>query len=164
MQRYVKRELGCPMSDDAAVEATIRALKAAHGAETDEELAGALGVGRSTISSWRLRNSVPERYLTRKPGAVRAGLAPFAYEALKPLAGGSAKDAAFELALLRFFKTHGKIFEAYPSFLEEGRMAAAGFWEVLGRAEKDVVARMDEHGDPAERAVSILALKEFSPE
>lgn len=43
-------------------ETEIQALKAALGATTDGELATALGVERTSISQWRRRGSVPQKY------------------------------------------------------------------------------------------------------
>ena len=147
----------------------ISRLKAKHGVQTDQDLAHALCLGKSAVGAWRSRGSVPDRYVRslNTDGQVASEarqLAPFAYEALAPVVGSSAANAAVELALLRFFKKHGDIFLAYHTFLEGSRMATADFWSILRNAERDVVARMDDHDDPADRAVSILALKEFSPE
>lgn len=140
---------------ESTVENTIAAMKAAHGAETDEQLAKSLGIGRSTISSWRIRGSVPQRYLTRVPGDSRASVS------YAPLSWEDEERAAFELALLRFFKEHGKIFENYRAFLEGG-MAVAGFWIILDRAKKDIVTAMDEGDKSALRAAHILAFREFA--
>lgn len=40
----------------------IEALKSAVGAQTDAELAGYLGITRTTISQWRLRGKIPKKY------------------------------------------------------------------------------------------------------
>ncbi|MCW5723481.1 MAG: helix-turn-helix domain-containing protein [Maricaulaceae bacterium] len=42
----------------------IEALKSAVGAQTDAELAGYLGITRTTISQWRLRGKIPKKYKT----------------------------------------------------------------------------------------------------
>lgn len=157
----VDHKVECQERSPMDIEDQISRLKAKHGAKTDQDLAHALGLGKSAVGAWRARGSIPHRYVRSLDSDV-----PLASEAreLAPLVGGSARDAAVELALLRFFKKHGDIFGAYHVFLEGSRMAAADFWTTLRHAERDVVARMNDHDDPADRAVSILALREFSPE
>ena len=47
----------------SSVDATIAGLRGAVSAGTDAELARMLGVDQSTISSWRSRGRVPERFV-----------------------------------------------------------------------------------------------------
>lgn len=53
---------GFQMSD-----ATIQEIKERFGVVTDADLARALGVDKSTISSWRRRAVVPQKYLKASP-------------------------------------------------------------------------------------------------
>lgn len=140
---------------ELSVEETILDLKAAFGAETDEQLAKALGIGRSTVASWRLRGSVPKRYSLRKPGEDRSAVS------YPPRSWGEEENAAFKLAFIRFVKENGPSFSTYRAYIEEGLWATSKFWIMMSRAKRDVVARMDETGESAHHAGLLLAYREY---
>lgn len=140
------------------VDEAIQGLKVRFSAETDEELAKALGIGRSTISSWRLRGSVPSRYLQRKPsepsGAFHSS----------PREWGEEDHAAFALALLRFFRLYGHCFSTYRDFLENGHLAAAHIWGINAEAKDDLLREMNSGPDEKSHpwnASCLLAYDDF---
>lgn len=145
------------MSDD--IEERITNLKRIHGAETDAELAKALQIGRSTIASWRLRGSVPVRYLLRKPGDDNS-FAGF------PITQWSPEETeAFKLALLRLTHGRGPLFPAYSDFLRDAPKVMGELLKEIAKSKRDIVDRMaDDEAMTAATAAHLLAYAEFAPE
>lgn len=124
------------------VEATITALKERFSAENDADLARRLRISKSTISSWRARNSVPQRFLGLLDGeSHQFVLAP-------PLKWGDHEEAAFRVALFRFSRLMQKTMDlndyrkALGLFASE---ASSLFWLMMADAQKDLMHRQGDH-------------------
>ena len=74
----------------------IEKLKVRFAAQSDADLATQLGVDKSTISSWKARGRVPDKYLLILHGGENSGFT------APPVRWGERESAAFSLALLRF--------------------------------------------------------------
>lgn len=133
----------------------IQAIKITFAVETDEELAKALQIGRSTISSWRLRGSVPKRYLMRKPGD------PQSVVNFPPLEWGQEEQAAFTLAMARFIRTHGHAFETYRQFLEHGASAAAEFWVIHQDTKGELVREMNARSEGQSHPMTVMQIMAY---
>lgn len=128
-------------------------------AETDEELAKCLGIGRSTIASWRRRGNIPDRYLSRQPGQDKSVVS------TAPIYWSDEERAGFRLALLRASRDGFQDFKNYKQFVKGSAMAVANFLMVFNEAKNDVIRMMDKHKDmSASDAVSLLAYEEFHKE
>ncbi len=133
------------------VEEAITALKVRLAVESDADLARRLRVSKSTISSWRARNSVPRRFL-----GVIAGddhqfmLAP-------PLKGGEHEEAAFRVTLFRFARLMQETTDLkdYRKALRLfGSEASSVFWLMMDEAQKDLMSRRDDQ--PLSNALALL--------
>ena len=103
------------------------------GVENDTELARKLRLNKSTISSWRSRESVPERYLRILDGE---GLEPLA---VKPSGWGDYERYAFRLALFRFCRLQSELVAQndYRDLVDTFKHDA-GFWALVEQARKDI--------------------------
>lgn len=97
------------MEDD--VSAVVARLKQRFHAATDQELAEKLSLGRSTVTSWRRRGSVPERYARLADGEV---VTPFG---LPWTYWTDEENAALSLALLRHGAWQEPLKQDYGMFL-----------------------------------------------
>lgn len=142
-----------------SVEDMITQLKLIHGAETDSELAKILQVGRSTIASWRLRGSVPQRYLLRKPGDDQSF-------GSQPITSWSKEEvAAFKLSLLRLSHSRGTLFGSYHAYLKDAGNVFIDLLNGTIAAQKDILERMGQEDDMLpETAGQLLAYEVFHPE
>lgn len=98
----------------ATIEENIKMLKKLYKVATDQDLAKALGVGKSAISAWKSRGSIPARYLS----AIEAEQAlPFA---LSPAEMGEEELCALSLALMRLIRNADSVTKSQRAFLEHG--------------------------------------------
>lgn len=121
-----------------SVDATIAGLRGAVSAGTDAELARMLGVDQSTISSWRSRGRVPERFVKMLDTGKKTGLD----EA--PQVWGELQERAQTLALIRFtlirneVAQSGDVDRALGVFLD-----LKPFWLVLHRSVHELRIKME---------------------
>lgn len=145
---------GVAMSDDA--DSIIDALKARFRVPTDQGLAERLRLGRSTVTSWRRRGSVPERYV--RMAGERPTLLP---DLLDPQFDPVEREA-LNLALLRLVTGPGAKIKDYPSFLQHGPFLAAQLAIGLEKALLDLSAAMTENDleDPRQ-ALNLMVFEDF---
>jgi Bacteriophage CI repressor helix-turn-helix domain len=138
------------------VEETIEALMKRFRVGTDQQLADRLKLGRSTVTSWRRRGKVPERYgrfaserSTTLPDLVDPNLDPVDRQALV-------------LALVRFaLQSEGKMAN-YPGFLKVSGFLPAQLSVGMDKALIDLAARMEESGiDDPYQAMNLIVFEEF---
>lgn len=92
----------------------IRRLKEKYGVTTDQELAKALFLGKSTVGAWRSRGAVPERYVRalnddRKEPA-----------SLTPAEMTEEEHLALSLAILRLIRDYSSVVTDNREFLAHG--------------------------------------------
>jgi hypothetical protein len=135
----------------------IERLKSRLHAATDQGLAEKLSVGRSTITSWRRRGSVPPRY---------ARIADLGQSAdLGRMAEWSKEErAALNLALFRLTKGYAAQIVDYPTFLMKVGFLGKQLVGQMDRALLDLNAEMDARGlDDAEQCVNLMVYESFNP-
>jgi Bacteriophage CI repressor helix-turn-helix domain len=141
--------------EDAA--RVIDKLKTRFRVETDLELADKLIVGRSTISNWRSRGRIPERYAKIAEGAVN-----WSSFGNTPLEWSDVERTALQLALLRLIRDFGDIATDYRKFLLEGGRAAAELWRYHVSACRDLSQEMATRDtDNAQACLQIMVHDEF---
>lgn len=142
------------MGDD--VEQTLEALKRRLGALTDQGLADRLRLGRSTVTSWRRRGAVPERY-SRLAQEVLA----FPPDLLDP-SWTPVEHAAMTLALVRLVKGIGDELKDFPHFLTNHGFLTPRLAVGVEHALLDLTARMTESGveDPTQ-CLTLIVYEEF---
>lgn len=109
---------------------------------SDAELARALRIGQSTISTWKARGKIPERTLRILEGEAEAALA------TSPMTWGPQENAALGLALVRFCRAH-------QEELVKGNFRSAlaianrpgDLWTLFRKAQWDLMAEMDRLGE-----------------
>lgn len=142
------------MSD--GVDAAIAALMKRFRVTTDQGLADRLRLGRSTVTSWRRRGTVPERYLrlaSERPTALPDLLDP----AFDPV-----DRNALALALVRLVLGRGKQIVDYPTFLKHGPFLPAQLAVETEKALLDLTARMTEAGiDDPRQALNLIVFEDF---
>lgn len=127
---------------EATVEETIAALRSHFGVASDVELANKLRVNKSTVSSWRARGSVPQRFRDILSGQ------PHQFMHSPPLKWGEDEQAAFSLALFRFSRLVAATteLEKYRDVLTMfGGRAFPAFWLMMDAAQRDLAERSGEH-------------------
>ncbi len=142
------------MSGD--VEEDIAALKKRFKAATDQHLADRLRLGRSTVTSWRRRGSVPARYMrmvserpTKLPDLLDPEFDPVDRNALI-------------LSLTRLVLGFGAKITDYPHFLMHGPFLPAQLAQGLEKALLDIEARMEEGVlDDPRQAMTLIVFEEF---
>jgi Bacteriophage CI repressor helix-turn-helix domain len=138
------------------VEEAIAALMKRFRVSTDQGLADRLRVGRSTVTSWRRRGAVPERYMrltTERPTALP--------DILDPSLDAVERDA-WVLALVRLVLGPGARIVDYPTFLRDGPFLPRQLAVGLEKALLDLSARMEESGleDPRQ-ALNLIVFEDF---
>lgn len=138
------------------VEEAIAALMKRFRVSTDQGLADRLRVGRSTVTSWRRRGAVPERYMrltTERPTALP--------DILDPSLDAVERDA-WVLALVRLVLGPGAKIVDYPTFLRDGPFLPRQLAVGLEKALLDLSARMEESGleDPRQ-ALNLIVFEDF---
>jgi hypothetical protein len=125
-----------------SVDATIQSLRGAVSAKSDAELARTLGIDQSTISSWRARGSVPQKFvkLVRSAGSSAASGA-IDWSTLK--AWPELQERSRSIGLLRFtllrseLARSGDVDRAMGVFMDQ-----KPFWLVMYRAAHDLGVKM----------------------
>jgi len=138
------------------VDDEIAALKKRFKAGTDQHLAERLRLGRSTVTSWRRRGSVPDRYMrlvSERPTKLPDLLDP----ELDPV-----ERNAMVLALTRLVLGFGAKITDYPHFLMHGPFLPAQLALGLEKAFLDIEARMEEGVlDDPRQAMTLIVFEEF---
>lgn len=142
------------MTDD--VEEVLESLKRRFRASTDQALAERLSLGRSTVTSWRRRGSIPERY-----ARLAQEVLSFPPDFVDPR-WTATERAALSLALLRLIKGFGAQLTDYPTVLAKQGFLPAQLAMSVERALLELSARMTESGieDPTQ-CLSLMAYEEF---
>lgn len=139
-----------------SVDATIQGLRGAVSAKSDAELARNLGIDQSTISAWRSRGSVPQKFvkLLRSNGSS-AATGPIDFATLQ--AWPELEEHCRAIGLLRFILLRselaksGDIDQAMAVFLDQ-----KPFWLVMYRAAHDVVVKMQALGMEMKTAQALI--------
>lgn len=153
-----RKGLGALSESDAA-EDILAALQTRMKVSTDQGLADALGLGRSTVTSWRRRGRVPARYARLVERDTQERLqAAFNYELLS-----YEEQAALCLAIMRMhlggFLTQ---LDTYPEFLRNGASIPLQIMKNMEDALRDLLAEMEEEGfDDPQQCVNAMVFKEF---
>lgn len=115
---------------------TIDHLRAFMDVVSDPELARKLRIDKSTISSWRSRGSVPNRYRQ-----ILSGSDPHAYE-MPPAGWGEHEVFAFRLALFRYCRARSLITasDEYPTILRVFSYEM-GFFRIMAQSQRDLAAK-----------------------
>ncbi|MDR0810041.1 MAG: hypothetical protein LBE86_13100 [Gemmobacter sp.] len=142
------------MSDD--VNEKIELLKRRFRVITDEGLAKRLHLGRSTVTSWRRRGSIPERYIQMAEGQATF-LPDFLDKALTDV-----DRAAMTLALVRLIKGFGAEITDYRSYLSKGGFLNAQMAIGVEKAFLDITALMvEEDMTDAHQCLNLIVYNEF---
>lgn len=142
------------MSDD--VNQKIELLKRRFHVQTDQGLAERLRLGRSTVTSWRRRGALPERYAQMAEGQVTF-LPDFLDKSLTRV-----DRAAMTLALMRLIKGFGAQITDYPTYLSKGGFLEAQMAIGVEKAFLDITALMEEGGmDDAQQCLNLIVFNEF---
>ncbi len=140
----------------ADVEEEIATLRKRFRVETDQGLADRLKLGRSTVTSWRRRGSVPDRYMrlaSERPTSLPDILDP----SLDPV-----ERDAWVLALVRLTLGPGAKIVDYPTFLRDGPFLPRQLAVGLEKALLDLCARMEETGsDDPRQALNLIVFEDF---
>lgn len=142
------------MSDD--VNERIELLKRRFRVGTDQGLAERLRLDRSTVTSWRRRGAIPERYKQMADGQVTF-LPDFLDKALTDV-----DQAALTLALMRLIKGLGAQITDYPAYLSKGGFFNAQMAIGVEKAFLDITALMagDDLND-AQQCLNLIVYNEF---
>lgn len=133
------------------IEEIIDALKQRMKAGSDADLARKLAVDKRTVSAWRARGGVPERYLSIISGADHQTVN------TPPLRWGPYEDYAFRLALFRFARVRASVAlnsdysNLYRQFAQPG-----GFWRLMHKCQQDLAAAMEERTEVLDTALALV--------
>jgi hypothetical protein len=118
-------------------EVTIDALKARLKADTDTDLARKLAIDKRTVSAWRARGTVPNRYLDIIEGADHQTIA------TPPLRWGEYENYALRLALFRISRaTAPAALSDDPSTVYK-TFTFTTLWQLFRQSQEDLVAAME---------------------
>lgn len=141
------------------VEKSIEALKRRFKVATDQGLADRLRLGRSTVTSWRRRGTVPDRYV-RFLSESPASLPDFLDPKFDPV-----ERQALVLALWRLIRANGPKITDYRTFLQHGGYLPAQLAVGIEKALLDLTARMTEHDlDDVHKALNLIVFEDYFPE
>ena len=141
---------------ESDVELAIAALKRRFRVETDQGLADRLKLGRSTVTSWRRRGTVPERY-DRLASERPTSLPDFLDPDFDPVE----RDALI-LALVRLTFGQCVKLKDYPAFLQHGPFLPSQLAVGIEKALLDLMARMAEVGlDDPRQALNLIVFEDF---
>jgi len=134
-----------------SVEEAIDRLKRHLGAKTEAELARQLRTSQSTISSWKTRGRVPQRFLNILKGESSLAVA------APPVHWAAHENAAMSVALFRYTRIYADVsrssdFPALMSML--GRTNE--IWDLFRQAQWDLLKCMEEGGHSLSSAVAIV--------
>ncbi len=139
------------------VDSTIERLRQRLGAENDVELSRKLRVAKSTISSWRARGTVPERYQKILDGDSHQMV-------LVPMNNWSHEEIlAFNLALFRFNRATADLLAKgnYRECINLFRQGRTLMLFLANDGQKEMSSLVDEHNYGVETAFSILLHDDF---
>lgn len=148
---------------EAEVSLLIDKLKARYLAETDQDLARQMGLGRSTVATWRTRGKVPAKYEQIANGEKSRkfyGETPWEF-------WNEIERAGIELAFLRMKRDLEPITSDYLTFLRKGSEIPTALAEYHSQACADLADKMaDEQkligdGATARACLQMLAYEEF---
>jgi hypothetical protein len=133
-------------------EKDIARLKDFLGVSSEAELARALMIGQSTISSWKARGRVPDRMLRilRGDNTLALGSAPVTWS--------DAEKAALGLALVRFCRLHGAAVASgdFRAMLDIASRPD-DLWSLFRAAQRDLVEEADQQNVPGHlTALSVI--------
>ena len=139
-----------------SVDATIQNLRGAVSAKSDAELARTLGIDQSTISSWRARGSVPQKFvkLLRLNGSSAAS-GPIDWSTLE--AWPELQERSRAIGLLRFtllrsdVARSGDVDRAMNVFIDQ-----KPFWLMIYRAAHDLGVKMQALGVEMKTAQALI--------
>jgi len=138
-------------ADMGEVDETINALKQLLNADSDSDLARKLAVDKRTVSAWRSRGNVPERFMS-----ILRGESHHRFHGTPPVKWGDHEEVAFSLALFRFGRlaNHAIDMLDYRSVLELfSSEAMADFWLMMADAQQDISEKQD--GQPLRTALAL---------
>jgi hypothetical protein len=139
---------GAWMTDSVA---TIDALKLRLNATNDSDLARKLAVDKRTVSAWRARGSVPDRYKAIIDGESHQTVW------TPPLKWGPYEEAAFRLALFRYTRVKAKAAASNDFRTAFDEFAhPRGFWLLVNRCQKDLAAAMEDRTDHVQTALALV--------
>lgn len=138
------------------VDSTIADLRRAVNATNDSELARTLGVDKSTISGWRARGSVPQKFvkLLRSNGSSAAS-GPIDWSTLE--AWPELQERSRAIGLLRFtllrseLARSGDVDRAMNAFIDQ-----KPFWLLMYRAAHDLGLKMQVLGVEMKTAQALI--------
>lgn len=133
------------------VEDTIEGLKLRLNAATDSDLARKLAVDKRTVSAWRARGAVPDRYRAITSGDSHQTIM------TPPRGWGEYEEYAFRLALFRFTRVSAGVAQSgsYSDIVSTfGR--PHGFWLLLRRCQQDLASVMEDRADHLHLAFALL--------
>lgn len=137
----------------------LKALQERLKVGTDQALADALGIGRSTVTSWRRRRNVPRRYarLVEHDAQMRLG-STFRYDLLS-----DEERAALRLAMMRMHRGYmTEMSGSYQEFLRRGDAIPRQIVLHMDRALKDLLAKMTNDGfEDANQCANAMVFEEF---
>ncbi|THD81542.1 hypothetical protein E7811_16690 [Aliigemmobacter aestuarii] len=136
----------------------IDKLKARYLVDTDQELARALKLGRSTVATWRNRGSVPAKYVEIANSAdTRKFYGETPWDQWAPL-----EKAAMQLALMRLMRDKRPMLDDYTAFVRLGQELGTALAEEHGRAAHEIASVMaDNEIEQPTRALDLIVAKEF---
>lgn len=156
LHRTSGREI--PATGGGNAETIIYALKKRHGVKSDQELADVLGLGRSTVTSWRRRGSVPKRIAVLVDHDAKERLsAVFNFDQLS-----IEERSALILAVMRMHRTWLKNLDSYPEFLRNGGFIPTQLASHTETALFDILGELDQEKftDP-QQCLNALVFREF---
>lgn len=138
------------------VDSTIADLRRAVNASNDSDLARTLGIDKSTISGWRARESVPQKFvkLLRSKGSSAASgpIDLFTLEAWPELQERSRAIGLLRFTLLRSeVARSGDIDRAMNTFIDQ-----KPFWLLMVRAAHDLSLKMQALGVEMKTAQALI--------
>jgi hypothetical protein len=142
----------------ADIESTLERLRNHFDVQSDAELARALKVGHSTISTWKARGRVPDRVMR-----ILEGQSPLAL-GVGPVYWGPHENAAFGLALVRFCRLHGDTVKS-SEFRTSYELAtrSSDFWSLFSQAQSDLRDELERSKDgKAEAGLAFILNDEVS--
>ena len=152
--------LGTIARSDSA-EDVLEALQKRLRVSTDQALADALGLGRSTVTSWRRRGNVPTRYaqLVEQDTQKRLSAA-FNFELLS-----DEERAALCLAVMRMSRGFLSEMQSYPEFLRRGTFIPSQISVHMDKALRDLLAEMEsEEYQDAQQCLNAIVYSEMFSE
>lgn len=143
-------------SGDAAK--IIDELKGRLAVVTDQDLAEALRIGRSTVANWRRRNRIPKRYSVLVDEDAKKRLsAAFDYSLLS-----SDEQAALSLAIMRMHRNWLPQLDSYPEFLRHGAFIPVQIGSHLEKALFDLLEEKKRGGfESADQCLYSMVYREF---